>query len=665
MKHIRIKAIIGTVMLTLFLMGCSKILDEQPRSLFTPDFFKSTAGVNGGLTSMYANLRYVYGNPYIYDAAETSTDECTWGASGAGASFNTMDLSSTSGTPTPITPVNSDANGLWANAFTSINTASGVIENATSANKAAGKLVIDTSLIAEANFFRAFNYFVLVQTFGGVPLDLGAGVLKFNVSTVRVSVRNTVPDVYTKAIFPDLLQAIQSLQPKTQRQTGVVTRPVAQLYLAKAYLTYGWWLENPNNIPTYPTAARTDPNGQTAKWYYQQAYNLATTAIANPGVYGLQATYYDVNVGTNDRNNEIMLYADHTQQSQYYNGGSLTYSNSATDNYSVWMLTFSYPNLTSSKSSTSWTFGSTGTTVNSIQRIALQGYGRPWVRMAPCIDVLKNTFADKTNDSRYDGTFQTVLRGDWQVGDPKTSSLVNLYNANYMKVYEGDPILTFLNNDTTGVDYSNSVFNSSVGVGALPTRADFIMEPSAINRTVYPNLWKLGEYRTDNGSGLGYPNAGSTRPFNIAKFSELYFIAAEAAVKLGDNADAYKMINVIRARAGKWRWNNNGNSLQVADNSAAMKAATPATITIDYILAERSREYYGEGYRWYDLVRTQEWNNLSNTYRICGLAQTAHTPTTYTRNIQPYNYLRPIPQTQIDAMDMSASDKAAYQNPGY
>ena len=73
--------------------------------------------------------------------------------------------------------------------------------------------------------------------------------------------------------------------------------------------------------------------------------------------------------------------------------------------------------------------------------------------------------------------------------------------------------------------------NSNIGAGVLPGRADFVISPSGISRIVYPGLWKLGTYRTDNGTGLGQPNAGSTRPFNIAKFSELYFIAAEAAVK--------------------------------------------------------------------------------------------------------------------------------------
>ncbi len=34
---------------------------------------------------------------------------------------------------------------------------------------------------------------------------------------------------------------------------------------------------------------------------------------------------------------------------------------------------------------------------------------------APTIDAIENTFADKTNDSRYDGTFTTVYRGNWDL----------------------------------------------------------------------------------------------------------------------------------------------------------------------------------------------------------------------------------------------------------
>lgn len=651
MKRKQIKTFAGSTLVLLMILsaGCTKILEEEPRSIYEPGFFKTEKGVRGGLTSLYAHLRYIYGQAYYYNTCETGTDEVTW-AQSADQNFKVMDVSGQG----DITATTSRADVLWGVAFSNINTANGIIENAAEVG------TISDALVAEAKFFRAFDYFLLVQTFGGVPLDLGAGELKFNTSTVRTSVRNTVPEVYTKAIFPDLLKAINDL-PATPRVTGSATKTLARLYLAKAYLTYGWWLQNPNNIPTYPETPRTDPDGHDAQWYFQQAYDVATTAINNPGPsFGLQPTYYDVNWAQNDRNKEMLLYADHTEKSEFYNAGSLTFgSGGAPDNFAGWMMQWNYTETQSSKSNTAWS------AVNTVLREAEQHLGRPWTRMCPTIGAIKNTFADKTNDSRYDGTFTTVYRGNWdKAGDNNT-----YYNANFMAVRPGDAILTFLNEEpSTAIDYSNSKFKSNIGAGVLPGRADFVISPNGISRIVYPGLWKLGTYRTDNNGGLGQPNAGSTRPFNIAKFSELYFIAAEAAVK-GATTQAGKtareLINVIRARAGKWRWDNNGNMAKVADYSAQMTAATPATIDINYILAERSREYYGEGYRWYDLIRTQKWAELAGSYEICGPTKGDHTPKTYTRSIQPFLYLRPIPQGQIDAMEMTAEEKKAYQNPGY
>ena len=640
MKRVHIKTFIGTALMMLFLLACSDILDEQPRSIYEPGFFKTEKGVNGGLTAMYAHLRYIYGQAYYYNSCLTGTDEVTY-AQSADQNFKDMDLSGAGS----LTPLSSRSDVLWTAAFPNINTASGIIENAAAVG------TISDALVAEARFFRAFDYFMLVQTFGGVPLDLGSGELKFNTSTVRTSVRNTVPEVYTRAIFPDLLTAVSDL-PDVGRVTGGVTKTAARLFLAKAYLTYGWWLQNPNNIPTYPLCERTDPDGHNAQWYFQQAYDVATFAIDNPGsFFGLQATFYDVNLGQNDRNKEILLYADHTQANEFYNGGSLTYgSGSAPDNFAGWMMTWNYTNIRSSG-------------VSSVQREAEQHLGRPWTRMCPTIQVIQNTFADKVNDSRYDGTFTTVYRGNWPKGGITTPSLIN---ANGLSVFPGDAILTFLNDNDPTVVYATA--NGGIGAGVLPGRADFVVSPDGISRVVYPGLWKLGPYRTDNGTGLGQPNAGSTRPFNIAKFSELYFIAAEAAVKGATTVagkSARELINVIRARAGKWRWDNNGNIAKVVDNSAAMTAATPATIDINYILAERSREYYGEGYRWFDLVRTQTWATIAASYSICGTAYGDHTPVTVTRTIDTKYYLRPIPDAQIQGMEMSDAEKAAYQNPGY
>ncbi|MCH3969777.1 MAG: hypothetical protein LKH27_01085 [Prevotella sp.] len=40
-------------------------------------------------------------------------------------------------------------------------------------------------------------------------------------------------------------------------------------------------------------------------------------------------------------------------------------------------------------------------------------------------------------------------------------------------------------------------------------------------------------------------------------------------------------------------------------------------------------------------------------------------PETVTRTITPQDYLRPIPQGQLDALQMTAEEKTAFQNPGY
>ena len=161
MKHIHIKSLILSALFMLAFSGCKKILEEEPRSNYTPVFFETEKGVQGGITSMYGHLRFIYGQPYFYNTLETGTDEYTY-AQSADANFRDMDLSGVGN----ITSASSRSDVLWGAAFSNINTASGVIENA----EAVG--TISAALIAEARFFRAFDYFLLVQTFGGVPLDL-------------------------------------------------------------------------------------------------------------------------------------------------------------------------------------------------------------------------------------------------------------------------------------------------------------------------------------------------------------------------------------------------------------------------------------------------------------------------------------------------------------
>ena len=610
------------------LTSCNDVLDEQPRSQFDPTFFTTKAGIEGGLTSLYAHLRYFYGNGYYLNSLETGTDEYTY-AQSADGNFKDADLSGVGS----MTPNNSIAGGCWGSAFANINTASGIIENGAEAG-------MDAALLAEAYFFRAFDYFILVQTYGGVPLDLGAGELKFNTSTVRTSVRNTVPEVYA-AIFKDLEKAVADL-PENPRLTGTATKNLARLYLSKAYLTYAWWLENPNNIPTYPECSR---NAGEANSYFQKAYDMAMQAINNPGPYALQPTFYDVNVATNDRNSEIMLYADHDEDEKFGNGGA-GYgwgSGGSPENFAYWMETWNYTEMTAKAAS--------GATINPIQREAVQALGRPWTRMAPIADNFMEggvwEDAVKAIDSRYDATFTLRYHTNWQKSG---GTEPYVFGANGMQVGPNEVYFSWVpESEDSKINYTGA--DGKLGFGEMEGRPDFVVAVNHISRKKYPINWKIGIYRTDNNGGLGSKvNGGSPRPWNVAKFSEFYLIGAEAAVKLGKNAEAKTLVNVLRARAGKQTFSQNDNVAVTVDNTEAMLAATPDVITIDYILDERSREFWGEGYRWFDLVRTQKWAERASTYRIAGSGG---------------YYIRPIPQGQLDGLIMSKEEKAAYQNPAY
>lgn len=613
--------------------SCDDVLEELPRGIYTPESFKTEKGVMGGLTAQYAHLRGIY-STYFYAWLEGGTDEYTYAIS-ADNNFKDIDF-------TGVGQYNSTscrADNLWGAAFTNINTANGIIENGEAANLAA-------SLIAEARFFRAFDYFQLVQIFGGVPLDLGAGELKFNTSKCRTSVRNTVPEVYA-AIFADLEKAVADL-PEKARMTGTVTKTTARLFLAKAYLTFAWWLENPKGIATYPACERKALSGKSAQQYFQMAYDMALEGINNPGEYGLNNTFYETHVGSNDRNKEWLLYADHTEANEYYDGQNHGYaSGGAFDQIFVWFPTSNYCNFKTADGV-------------GIGREASQDYGRPWSRMAPPIDVFTKTFADQTYDSRFDGTFVSVYHANWHLsGDKKLQHP----GANGLMIDQGGAVLSFIP-QTEGIEYKNEY--AGVCAGVLPGRSDYVIGYENITRVYYPGLWKYGTYRTDNNGGLGSPNGGITRPTMLAKFSEFYLVAAEAAVKGATGAQSARdLINVLRARAGKWSYSNAERAAKALDYSAEMTAATPATIDIEYIMAERSRELFGEGHRRLDLMRTQMYKEIAGTYRIGGMKQEEHVAQTFTRDFKDHNWLAPIPQGQLDAMEMTAEEKAAYQNPGY
>ena len=147
-------------------------------------------------------------------------------------------------------------------------------------------------------------------------------------------------------------------------------------------------------------------------------------------------------------------------------------------------------------------------------------------------------------------------------------------------------------------------------------------------------------------------NDASTRPFIFAKFSDVYLIAAEAYFKSGDNVNAASMLNVIRQRAAFGTTNPAGYAAAVT-----AQTITPAQVTLDFILDERTRELYGECQRWWDLVRTK---TLSARLAIWNPTQ-AYPQYAASTPADAYS-LRPIPQSQINLV---TSGPPFPQNPGY
>lgn len=633
MKRITNKFLAGTLIAGFALLtSCADILDEQPRSEITPQLMQTNQGVELALTSVYSHLRFLYGPVNPWYNFQYGTDETTYGGLvGSGDDERRMDdynIVATTGRP----------GCFWnSNTFAYINTCNGII----SIGEANG---VDSRLLAEARVMRAHDQFLLVQFYGGIPLDLGSGKNAYNTLPNRKSVRNTVEETYA-SIIEDLEKAAADLNgtKRDDRFKGVVTEAYASYLLSKVYLTYGWWLKNNN---------KSGSDG-----YFQKAYDTAMGVISKSGVngaagangFGLLQDYYQVNLAQNDRNIEVLLYADRSDDAGFdFSEGESWGTEAEKSNIAFYAMRCWFD--------TSFNGGGA-----PCGRSALQDYGRPWRRCAPTYEVIANTFADKTNDSRYDGTFQK----EW-LANQNASTSNGALNTPFAL---GDVAYYMPGYEIAGASAPTKLASGNFPVQTIAGQNYAVFTPEYMTREHFPSLWKLGPYSPNNASG--YANSSSLRPFNVAKLSEVYLIAAEAAVMGATGTKtARELINVLRERAAYRSANTEAQNETAKTN---ILAATPANIDIDYILDERSRELYGEQLRWADLVRTKKLSR-AKTYSIRDYNADAIQPrNTITRpglaNIEnePDSkfYLRPIPQTFIDTLDMTEEEKKAYQNPGY
>ena len=97
--------------------GCKKLLEEHPQSGIVPAFFNSPAGVLGGISGVYNDIRSAWGTEGFSAQMVAGTDEHLAGASASGIQLYTYNgINSTS------------VEGWWNVAYTDINTLNGVLE---------------------------------------------------------------------------------------------------------------------------------------------------------------------------------------------------------------------------------------------------------------------------------------------------------------------------------------------------------------------------------------------------------------------------------------------------------------------------------------------------------------------------------------------------------
>jgi hypothetical protein len=258
-------------------------------------------------------------------------------------------------------------------------------------------------------------------------------------------------------------------------------------------------------------------------------------------------------------------------------------------------------------------------------------YGRPIRRFCPTPWTYNVAFADKKNDSRYEGTFRTVYIASRTVGDftagvdtgfvmALTNEMADSMNA-IPKPYRviAPREFYFIGGSTSG--------SATEGTSNM-----------------YPSLSKYED------PARGVPNYPGARPYPVCKLGETYLLAAEAAMQTGREGEAMELINVIKRRAA----NRPGlSAAEVTERYNVIRLTAPSQVTLDFILDERTRELCGESTRWPDLAvrgKLVERVKLYNTDAAAAITQGKHE-------------LRPIPQSQLDrVVDENA---ARYQNPGY
>ena len=484
--------------------SCKKMLQENIVSGITEKYLDTKEGINAGLISVYSDCRNFYGSHKGLEMTELGTDIWTNASDGSNKYFNLYN--------TQLDASEEWITTLWNNSYATINAINAVIlhsdavKNLSDAEK--------TEIIAEARWLRAYNYFILVQTYGSVVLSLE--------ETTTVSYEATrapLGDLYD-AMVSDLEFAIANL-PATQEDYGRATKPAAEDLLAKVLLRRA-----------YTDVAKPDD--------FTRAAQLAENVINNYDFHLLDDFADIFQQGAGEQNSEVIWAVQYTSNKL----------NNANNDTSA--ISYGLPN------------GNSLHLYFVMQYDILPGMlrdvanGRPYRELRPTMFSLNN-FYNRSVDSRYDKSFQTV----WYCNNPNNIPVDG----------NGQPMFTV---GDTAIWMPGYELNQ--------TRRYMVISPSQYTETRFPVLTKF----LDKTRPTRTETAGS-RDYLALRLADTYLVASEALLGTGQPAVALDKLNAVRERAAY-----PGMEAQMRYDN----------INIDTVLNERARELAGESTRFFDLTRT-------------------------------------------------------------
>ena len=224
------KKILYSVALAACCMGtmtsCSDFLDASNKSNVTAkQSFATKEGLNNLVNNAYQHLQNVYAAPLFTSCFSAGTDMYADARNKMNEALNTYET---------LTPENTDIKNLYTYLYSGIRAANSVSYYAQTAqvdDKTKGQLV------GEARVLAAYEYYLLVNNFGGVPImkdfltTADTGYPKSSAAEVYAYIISELEDVIGK----NVLQASTAT-----KGGGRISQETAKAILAKTYLSAAW-----------------------------------------------------------------------------------------------------------------------------------------------------------------------------------------------------------------------------------------------------------------------------------------------------------------------------------------------------------------------------------------------------------------------------------------